>query len=72
MKSDDETDEDQQPPPCPWCHAAGVREITAGSGDTRWLFCESCKRVFSIRCELLKRAREEGLAHCHDAVDQRG
>ena len=63
MISDDETDEDQQPPPCLWCHAAGVREITTGRSDTRWFFCESCKRVFSIRCELLKPAREEGLAY---------
>jgi transposase-like protein len=50
----DDADATEKPPPCPWCHASGVREITVGSGDTRWFFCESCKRVFSIRCELLK------------------
>ena len=51
------TDDDTTPPPCPWCHVSGVREITApnAEGDTQWFSCESCKRVFYIQLEPLIR-----------------
>ena len=46
-----DTDDTEKPPPCPWCHVSGVKEMTdsAGSSDTRWFTCPSCQRVFGIR-----------------------
>ena len=52
------SDDDEKPPPCPWCNVSGVVEITAAShdasGDTRWFRCQSCSRVFFIHIEPLQ------------------
>jgi transposase-like protein len=46
-------DDNEKPPPCPWCNVPGVREITTSNAedDTRWFICQSCSRVFSVRFE---------------------
>jgi len=44
-------DDDEKPPPCPWCLVSAVREITARNRDTRWFLCQSCSRAFSISFE---------------------
>jgi hypothetical protein len=51
-----DTDDTEKPPPCPWCHASGVKEMTGsdGSSDARWFHCQSCERMFSIHFERLK------------------
>ena len=51
-----DTDDTEKPPPCPWCHVSGVKETTdsAGSSDTRWFHCQSCERMFSVHFEPLK------------------
>lgn len=48
--------DDTKPPPCPWCHASGVKEITTPNAedDTRWFHCQSCNRMLSIHFEPLK------------------
>jgi transposase-like protein len=47
-----DTDNAEKPPPCPWCHVASVREITTPNAeDARWFHCQSCSRAFSIRFE---------------------
>ena len=59
-----DADDTDKPPPCPWCDKSGVKEITgSGGSDTRWFTCQSCKRVFSIRCELLKPPEKRLAAH---------
>ena len=48
-------EDDATPPPCPWCQAPAVKELTdsTGTGDVRWFMCGSCARMFYIRWELL-------------------
>jgi transposase-like protein len=48
-----EVDDDEKPPPCPWCHAAKIVELTHASDDVRMFICASCARTFLIHCEFL-------------------
>ena len=54
------TDDDTTPPPCPWCHVSGVRQITTpnAESDTQWFSCASCKRVFYVQFEPLMHAEK--------------
>jgi hypothetical protein len=45
-------DDDSKPPPCPWCMAPAIKELTDPASDVRWFTCASCARMFYIRCEL--------------------
>jgi transposase-like protein len=50
---DVDVDDDENPPPCPWCQARAVVELTRQTEDVRMFMCANCARTFLIRCELL-------------------
>jgi hypothetical protein len=42
-------DDNEPPPPCPWCGRNRILEIDPDLDGNRWFRCEACLETFRIR-----------------------